>query len=106
MSMKQSMLIAWALLNAGGISIVRADVDWPINGGAYNVRYSPLTQVNRENVAQLTVAWTYDSHDSFKDSEMQSNPIVVEGMLYATTPTMQVVALNAATGRENPGLRR
>ena len=98
--MKRSMLIACLLLSAGGISIVHADVDWPINGGAYNIRYSPLTQVNRENVAQLTVAWTYDSHDSFKDSEMQSNPIVVEGMLYATTPTMQVVALDAATGRE------
>jgi quinoprotein glucose dehydrogenase len=98
--MKMSILIACMLLNAAGISIVHADVDWPINGGAYNIRYSPLTQVNRGNVAQLTVAWTYDSHDSFKDSEMQSNPIVVEGMLYATTPTMRVVALDAATGRE------
>ena len=98
--MKTSMLIACFVLAASGTSIAQADVDWPINGGAYNIRYSPLTQVNRENVAQLTVAWTYDSHDSFKDSEMQSNPIIVEGLLYATTPTMQVVALNAATGRE------
>src|SRR5215470_10118100 len=90
--------LALAGLLAGGAC--RADVDWPINGGAYNIRYSPLTQVNRDNVARLGVAWTYDSHDSFKDSEMQSNPIIVGGMLYATTPTMQVVALDAATGRE------
>jgi quinoprotein glucose dehydrogenase len=79
---------------------VLADVDWPVNGGPYNIRYSTLTQVDRANVGKLTVAWTYDSHDAFKDSEMQSNPIVVEGMLYATTPTMQVIALDAATGRE------
>ena len=77
-----------------------ADVGWPVNGGEYNIRYSPVTQVNRDNVNQLRVAWTYDSRDSFKDSEMQSNPIVVDGMLFATTPTMHVVALDAATGRE------
>jgi len=77
------------------------DTEWPANGGSpYNIRYSPLTQVTPRNVSQLTVAWTYDSHDSFKDSEMQSNAVVVDGMLYATTPTLQVVALDARTGRE------
>ena len=44
------------------------------------------------------VAWTYDSQDAFEGSEMQSNPIVVDGVLYATTPTLKVVALNAETG--------
>jgi quinoprotein glucose dehydrogenase len=77
-----------------------ADVDWPVNGGPYNIRYSPLTQIAPGNVTQLKVAWTYDSHDAFKGSEMQSNPIVVDGVLYATTPTLRVVALDAATGRE------
>ena len=77
-----------------------ADVDWPVNGGAYNIRYSSLTQINQENVKRLEVAWTYDSGDAFKGSEMQSNPIVVGGLLYATTPTMRVVALNAVTGKE------
>ena len=56
----------------------------------------PLTQINRDNVAKLQVAWTYDSHDAFNGSEMQSNPIVVDGVLYATTPTLKVVAVNAA----------
>ena len=46
------------------------------------------------------MAWTYDSHDAFKDSEMQSNPIVVDGVLYATTPKLRVIALNAETGGE------
>jgi quinoprotein glucose dehydrogenase len=74
--------------------------DWPVNGGPNNIRYSTLSQINRENVGRLEVAWTYDAHDAFKDSEMQSNPIVVDGMLYATTPKMRVIALDASTGRE------
>ena len=77
-----------------------ADVEWRVNGGENNIRYSPLTQITRENVAQLKVAWSYDSHDAFKDSEMQSNPIVIDGVLYATTPKLRVIALDAATGRE------
>ena len=82
------------------LSASAAGSDWPMNGGPYNIRYSALTQVNRDNVSQLKVAWVYDSHDAFKDSEMQSNPIIVDGMLFATTPTMQVVALDAQSGRE------
>ena len=74
--------------------------DWPINGGAGNARFSPLGQITRENVRQLQVAWTYESGDHFTASEMQSNPVVVDGVLYATTPTLQVVAVNAATGKE------
>jgi quinoprotein glucose dehydrogenase len=76
------------------------NVDWTVNGGEGNIRYSPLTQIDRSNVARLQVAWTYDSGDSFKDSEMQSNPIVIDGVLFATTPTMKVVAVNAETGQE------
>jgi quinoprotein glucose dehydrogenase len=76
------------------------DIDWPVNGGIDNIRYSTLSQINRDNVSSLQVAWTYDSRDAFKGSEMQSNPIVVDGVLYATTPTLKVIAIDAATGRE------
>src|SRR5207247_399157 len=78
----------------------KPDVNWPTNGGPGNSRYSPLDGITRGNVRRLQVAWTYDSHDAFKGSEMQSNPIVAGGVLYATTPTLQVVALAADTGRE------
>ena len=97
--MKNSLMLS-GLLMVAGQHAARADTNWPVNGGPYNIRYSNLTQVDRGNVGQLQVAWSYDSHDSFKDSEMQSNPIVVDGTLFATTPTMHVVALDAATGRE------
>jgi quinoprotein glucose dehydrogenase len=71
-----------------------------VNGGIGNIRYSPLTQIDKSNVTRLEVAWMYDSQDAFNGSEMQSNPIVVGGVLYATTPALKVVALDAATGRE------
>ncbi|HYU77895.1 MAG TPA: PQQ-binding-like beta-propeller repeat protein, partial [Vicinamibacterales bacterium] len=77
-----------------------ADVDWPLNGGIGNARYSSLTEIDRGNVARLQLAWMYDSHDAFKGSEMQSNPVVVDGVLYVTTPTMKVVAIDAEKGRE------
>ena len=80
---------AWTICFS--VSLIAADADWPAHGGVDNIRYSPLTQINRDNVSTLQVAWTYDSHDAFKGSEMQSNPVVVDGVLYATTPTLTVV---------------
>ena len=52
--------IAALCLGAIGMTQTR-DLDWPMHGGADNIRYSPLTQINRTNVSQLRVAWTYDS---------------------------------------------
>ena len=56
--------------------------DWSIyGGGPENIRYSKLDQINRQNVKNLTVAWTFNTGDEFKGSEMQCNPIVVDGVL-------------------------
>lgn len=75
--------------------------DWPVSGGdTNNTHYSTLGQITRANVAQLQVAWTYETKDEFPGSEMQSNPIVIDGVLYATSPKMRAFALDAATGRE------
>lgn len=74
--------------------------EWKVYaGGPEGIRYSALNQINRENVKQLQVAWTFDTGDSFPDSEMQCNPIIVDGVLYATTPKLRVIALDAATGQ-------
>jgi quinoprotein glucose dehydrogenase len=73
---------------------------WSVyGGGPDSIRYSTLDQINRGNVARLAVAWTYDSGDAFHDSEMECNPIVVNGLLYATTPKLRLIALDAATGK-------
>lgn len=65
-------------------------------------RYSTLNQVNKQNVAQLKVSWTYRSGDFSQDlkTTIECNPIIVNGVLYASTPTLKLVALNAATGNE------
>jgi len=77
------------------------NVDWPVFGGTtVNTHYSTLSQITPANVATLQVAWTYATHDEFKGSEMQANPIVIDGVLYATSPKLRIFALDAATGRE------
>src|ERR671934_3109416 len=78
-----------------------ASGDWPhYGGGPEQTRYSPLTQITPANVRTLRVAWTYDTHDAFTGSEMQCQPVVAHGVLYATSPKLRVFALNAATGAE------
>ena len=70
--------------------------DWPVYGGTLeSTHYSPLTQINRTNVAKLRVAWMFDSQE---DGGLQTNPIVIDGILYAYTPSQKVIALDAATG--------
>jgi quinoprotein glucose dehydrogenase len=73
--------------------------DWRVVGGANNIHYSVLDQINRSNVQRLKIAWQFDSHDEYEGSEMQCNPIVIDGVLYATTPRLRVIALDAATGK-------
>ena len=76
-------------------------VDWPVNGGGPDAnRHSALAQITPENVKRLQVAWSYDTRDAFAGSEMQANPIVINGVLYATSPTVRVFALDAVTGKE------
>ncbi|MCW3110588.1 MAG: Pyrrolo-quinoline quinone, partial [Segetibacter sp.] len=65
-------------------------------------RYSTLSQVNKRNVSQLKVSWTYRSGDFSQDlkTTIECNPIIVNGVLYASTPALKLVAVNAATGKE------
>lgn len=73
--------------------------DWAVYGGGPEAtRYSRLKQIDRTNVRRLKVAWTFDTGDAYAGSEMQCNPLVVDGVLYATTPKVNLVALDAATG--------
>jgi quinoprotein glucose dehydrogenase len=79
--------------------------DWPAYGGnkAGN-RYSPLTQINTGNVALLQPAWSYDTGENkdpaAKGIDLQCQPIVINGILYGTTPKMKLFALQAATGKQ------
>jgi quinoprotein glucose dehydrogenase len=70
--------------------------DWPAYGGGLeNNHYSSLAQINRDNVKRLEVAWSFDTKE---EGGLQTNPIVIAGVLYGLTPTQKVFALDAATG--------
>ncbi|SDF18181.1 quinoprotein glucose dehydrogenase [Pricia antarctica] len=81
------------------------NVDWPVYGGnkAGN-RYSKLEQIKTDNVNRLKVAWTYDASDTLeldeRPKEIQCQPIMIDSILYGTTPNIQVFALNAKSGKE------
>jgi len=68
-------------------------------GGPDNIHYSLLDQINRSNVQKLEVAWSFDTGDAMPDYDMECNPIVVNGLLFASTPRLRVVALEAAIGK-------
>lgn len=77
------------------------NVDWAFyHGSPAQTHFSALNQINTSNVAKLKLAWRWDSNQEFPDSEMQSNPLVIGGVMYAVTPKLNVAALDAATGRE------
>ena len=76
-----------------------ANADWRTTGGdAGNSRYSYLDQINRSNVGTLQVAWVYHTGDSSSHSQIQATPIVIDGVLYTSTPALAVVALRADSG--------
>jgi quinoprotein glucose dehydrogenase len=82
-----------------------ADGGWPAYGGdAGGSRYSTLTQITPANVAGLRQAWVFRTGElgqGVKDwdrSAFEATPILYDGTLYLTTPTTNVVAVNAVTG--------
>jgi quinoprotein glucose dehydrogenase len=87
--------------------------DWPAYGrDAGGSRYSPLTQITRDNVTHLRVAWIYrtgdvsDGTDASRGtkaagpSAFEATPILVDETLYLCTPFNRVIALNPETGAE------
>jgi quinoprotein glucose dehydrogenase len=83
------------------------DAGWPAYGhDAGGTRFSPLTRVTPANVANLRVAWTYHTGalepktDLNHKAAFESTPILIDGLLYVTTPFNAVIALDPATGAE------
>ena len=84
--------------------------EWRFYGGdAGGTRFSPLQQINRSNVAKLKRAWTYhmgeadrggNETDRHHVAPFESTPLVIDGVLYFSTPSNRVVALDAENGKE------
>ncbi len=71
--------------------------DWLAYGGTpENNHYSTLAQINRNNIKRLAVAWSFDTQEQ---GGLQTSPIIIDGVLYGITPTQNVFALDAATGK-------
>jgi quinoprotein glucose dehydrogenase len=111
------MKLIYILLSFAGMGLIglkqsfdqqKEDEDWTVYGGnkAGN-RYSTLSQINTANVARLQTAWQYDAAKKpegttapRRQMEIQCQPIVVRGILYGTTPTLNLFALRGDTGEE------
>jgi quinoprotein glucose dehydrogenase len=98
--------------NAPATQPKEASTDWRFYGGdAASSKYAPLTQITRENAKSLAVAWVWDSPDEeivrrinnqgvkIWPHAYETSPLVVNGVLYASTSLSQVAAVDALTGR-------
>src|SRR5258706_1400549 len=81
-----------------------SDRTWAIyKADANSSSYSPLDQINVSNVSQLQPAWTYaikDMPQGSRPASSQCNPIIVDGVLYATSAKQWAYAVNAGTGKQ------
>ena len=108
LTMLTLFLVAWAAAAAhkqaagkeqdsSGARRAPEQQDWPAYGGApENDHYSSLSQISRDNVRNLSLAWSFDTAE---EGGLQTSPLVVAGVLYGITPTQKIFALDAATGR-------
>src|SRR5438105_3782347 len=94
-----------ALILVGCVTV--ADDGWTSYGrDAGGTRYSPLRQIARENVARLKPTWTYHTGGLQPQTSLnekaafEATPILIDGLLYLSTPFDQVIALDPGTGVE------
>ena len=99
-----AFLCVFVTLAAIGASVLTAQKSKPkfntwraYLGGADSSQYSSLDQINKKNVAQLQIAWTYSPGDQ---RTYRFNPIVVDGVMYTLGKGLAVIALDAASGKE------
>jgi alcohol dehydrogenase (cytochrome c) len=97
-----ALVAAACVSGAGALAATGPGYDdpdnWPQYHRSYNAwRFSPLQQVNKDNVKKLRVAWIHQP--GVITHGLQATPIVVDGVMYTIAPDNNVFALNAATGQ-------
>ncbi len=72
------------------------------HGNSDGNKYSSLTDIDTANVAQLKVAWEFHTNDAdtAAHSQIQCNPIIIDGVIYCTSPMLKVFAIDGATGKQ------
>lgn len=95
--MKPTNVLAWAAALVCGSASGAAD-DWAVYGGeARGTRYSTLMQIDRDNVSKLTTTWTLQFDEP---GASQTHPLAIDGVVYAYTPSLKVIAIDGATGKQ------
>lgn len=87
----------------GGVALRDVYNGWGrYGGGANNTHYSSLKQIDTSNVQNLKMAWTYRTGDvnPAAQSQIQCNPIIIDGVMYGTSPQLKLIAIDAASGKE------
>jgi quinate dehydrogenase (quinone) len=106
--MKRLLYLLLCFVPACGIAFGQASsgsavTEWRYYGhDAGDARFSPLKQINRANVQQLQRAWTYELSRSANSGieAFESTPLMVDGVLYFTTPQGRAIAVDGDTGKE------
>jgi len=99
----QSCFVAALLLFTSCADKKKEYISWQVTGGSKEgIRYSSLSGIDTGNVNQLQVAWMFNTGDADTAafSQMQCNPIIIDSVMYVTSPTLKLFALHAATGKK------
>lgn len=99
---KRFSLVILGSLTIFGCQKSKTDYDgWQMVGGnPSGNKYSALSEIDTSNVGNLKVAWEYHAGDldTAAHSQIQCNPIIIDGVLYGTSPKLKLFAIDAATG--------
>ena len=99
----RSLVCYFGILFSPAFVFGAADKNWATyQGDSGSNQYSILDQINRSNAHQLEVAWVWNGGDAAENnrSQIQCNPLIIDGVFYGTSPELKLVALDAATGKE------
>ncbi|MFT3701106.1 MAG: pyrroloquinoline quinone-dependent dehydrogenase [Agriterribacter sp.] len=109
MKIKTGMLLCFQVSVMSLFAQQINQTQWPSYGNdAGGKRYAPLMQVNDHNVKKLKTAWTfrtgelntYDGTSLSEKAAFEATPLMINGVLYFSTPTSRVFAIDAETGKE------
>jgi quinoprotein glucose dehydrogenase len=94
-------------LPSNRMGAVASIVEWPVHGGDQaGTKYSALTEINASNVSTLKMAWQWKTgEDELKElgtrpGMFEATPLMIDNVLYVSTPYHRVVAIDAETGAE------
>src|SRR5215471_8472312 len=100
-------VVAGLAVAAGGQRPAPPTIEWPFYGGDQaGTKYSAAADINRDTVSKLGAAWSWKPGEQpnaefrTQPGSFENTPLMIDNVLYVSTPYNRVVALDAETGRE------